>query len=140
MRRRLLAKYAFLGWFGGATYCTIEVLFRGRSHWTMLLLGGALFVALGLLNERLPWELGLFWQVLAGAAIVTVMEFAAGCVVNLWLGWGVWDYSGLPGNVLGQVCPQFVLAWLPLVLLAIVVDDVIRWRCFGEDKPRYTIL
>lgn len=132
-------KYAFLAWFGGSAYVTAEVFFRARSHWTMFLVGALCFVLIGLLNERLPWALGLAWQTIIGCALVTGIELVTGCIVNLWLGWGVWDYSGLPGNILGQVCPQFVAAWAPLVLLAIVVDDVIRWRFFGEERPRYTL-
>ena len=27
-------------------------------------------------------------------------------IVNLAFGWNVWNYSGLPGNLLGQICPQ----------------------------------
>lgn len=49
----------------------------------------------------------------------------------------VWDYSGLPGNILGQTCPQFALLFLPLSAIAIIVDDFVRWKCFGEEKPRY---
>ena len=28
------AKYAFLAWFGGSFYVTLEVFWRARSHWT----------------------------------------------------------------------------------------------------------
>ncbi|MGE4548888.1 MAG: hypothetical protein AB7C89_04950 [Intestinibacillus sp.] len=139
-QKRLAAKYAFLFWFGGSTYVAFEVLFRGCSHWTMLLLGGMLFVLLGLLNEVMPWEVGLLWQVAIGTALVTAMEFAVGCIVNLWLGWNIWDYSSLPGNVLGQISPQYTAMWVPLTLLAIVTDDLIRWRFFGEQRPAYTLL
>lgn len=137
---RSVIKYIFLGAFGGSAYVTVELLFRGRSHWTMFLLGGLCFVLIGLLNNVLPWELGLVWQVLIGTAIVTVLEFATGCVVNLWLGWHVWDYSNKRGNVLGQICPQFMVAWSPLVLVAIVTDDFLRWKVCKECKPRYAFL
>ena len=58
-------------------------------------------------------------------------------IVNLWLGLDVWDYSGLPGNILGQTCPQFALLFLPLSAIAIIVDDFVRWKWFDEEKPRY---
>ena len=35
------------------------------------------------------------------------------------LGLDVWDYSGLPGNVLGQICPAFGLLWFLLMPFAI---------------------
>ena len=38
---------------------------------------------------------------------------------------------------MGQICPQFTLLWVVIVVVAIVLDDVIRWRFFGEEKPRY---
>lgn len=136
----LAAKYAFLFWLGGSAYVTLEVLFRGHSHWTMLLLGGMLFVLIGLLNEMMPWGIGLLWQVSIGTALVTAMEFLVGSIVNLWLGWNIWDYSGLSGNVLGQISPQYTAMWVPLTLLAIFTDDLIRWRFFGEQRPAYTLL
>ena len=33
-------------------------------------------------------------QAAAGAAVVLAVEFASGCILNLWLGLDVWDYSG----------------------------------------------
>ena len=66
-------------------------------------------------------------QAAAGAAVVLAVEFASGCVLNLWLGLGVWDYSGLPGNVLGQICPAFGLLWFLLMPFAIWAEDTARW-------------
>ena len=132
-------KYAFLFWFGGSFYVTLEVLFRGYSHWSMLILAGAVFIIIGLLNELWSWEAGLILQVLIGTLIATIGEFITGCIVNLWLGWNVWSYEGMWGNVLGQVTPQFILLWIPITLLAIILDDVIRWRFFNEETPRYWI-
>lgn len=133
-------KYVFLGWFGGSTYAAIEVLYRGYSHWTMIVLAAWIFIILGSLNKILPWELGLVQQVIIGTIIVTFSEFCVGYVVNIKLGWNVWDYSNEWGHVLGQICPQFILAWIPLVLIAIVIDDVIRWKFFKEEKPRYKLV
>lgn len=135
----MLCKYAFLAWFGGSTYCALEVIWRGYSHWTMILLAAVVFICVGLLNELWSWRTSLVVQVLAGTALATVMEFATGCVVNLWLGWAVWDYSDMPGNLLGQICPQYTALWVPLTLVAILLDDFIRWRFFDEEKPHYTV-
>ena len=52
------------------------------------------------------------------------MEFYTGCLVNLRLGWQVWDYSAMPFNLLGQVCPGFLLLWLALSLPGL-------WLCMG---------
>lgn len=139
MGHKLLNKYITLFDVGGLLYILIELLWRGKSHWSMFLLGGACFVCLGLINEVLPWEMLLWQQMLIGACIITVLEFLTGCVVNLWLGWGVWDYSGMPGNILGQICPQYMLLWLPVSLIGIVLDDWLRYWWFGEDRPRYKL-
>lgn len=134
-----LAKYAYLFWFGGSFYITLETIYRARSHWTMGVLAGLVFITVGLLNEKWGWETSLILQVLAGTTIATIGEFITGCIVNLWFGLDVWDYSNMWGNILGQICPQFIALWIPIVLLAIVLDDIIRWRFFDEEKPTYTL-
>ncbi len=132
-----LYKYVTLLLVGGGLYVLLELIWRGRSHWTMFLLGGMCFVSLGLINEIIPWEMPLWQQVFIGACIVTGLEFLTGCIVNLWLGWAVWDYSGIPGNILGQICPQFFILWLPVALIAIVLDDWLRYWWFDEERPHY---
>lgn len=132
-------KYLFLWITGGVIYIALEMLFRGHSHWTMFILGGICFVFLGLINEIIPWEIPLWQQMLVGACIVTVLEFITGCIVNLWLDWGVWDYSNMPGNILGQICPAFFIIWLPVSLAGIVLDDWLRYWLWGEKRPHYTI-
>lgn len=137
---KILRKHLVLAATGGLLYVILELVWRGRSHWTMFMLGGLCFVVLGLINEVLPWDMPLWQQVLVGAAIVTVQEFVIGCVVNIWLGWSVWDYSGLPGNILGQICPQYCLLWLPVSLAGIVLDDWLRYWWWGEEQPRYRLI
>ena len=125
---------------GAVLYAAIEILWRGHTHWTMAVLGGLLFLLLGGLNNWLPWEMPLLWQIIIGTAIVTAAEFVAGCILNLWLGLGIWDYSNLPGNILGQICPQFTLAWAGLSLIAIVLDDYIRYWLWGDERPYYKFI
>ena len=103
MQRRQRRKYIALGITGGLLYVLIETVWRGYSHWTMFALGGLCFLALGLINEVLSWDTPLWKQVLIGACLITGLEFLMGCIVNLWLDWDVWDYSAMPGNVLGQI-------------------------------------
>lgn len=105
---------------GAVLYAAIELLWRGHTHWTMAVLGGTLFLLLGGLNNWIPWEMPLLWQIVTGTGIVTATEFAAGCVLNLWLKLDIWDYSraarkyprpdlpaiyfGLGGIILGCHC------------------------------------
>jgi len=119
---------ALLFVIGGRLYTWLELLWRGRTHWTMFLLGGICFVVIGILNEHLfPWELSLVEQSVVGAAIVTVLEFLTGCIVNLWLGLDVWDYSSLPCNLLGQICLYYFILWIPMSAVGIIVDDWSRY-------------
>ena len=134
---KVFIKYLILFLLGGYTYYGIEVLWRGCSHYSMIICGGICFIYAGLQNERIEWDYPFWKQVLRVEAFILSAEFITGCIVNLWLGLDVWDYSGLPGNILGQTCPQFALLFLPLSAIAIIVDDFVRWKWFGEEKPRY---
>lgn len=124
---------------GAFAYAMIEILWRGYTHWTMAVLGGLLFLLLGGLNEWMPWEMPLLLQIFLGTALVTSAEFLAGMILNVWLGLGIWDYSDLPYNIAGQICPQFVVAWAGLTLVAILLDDYIRYWFWGEQRPSYTL-
>ena len=95
---------------GAAAYGMIEVLFRGYTHWTMVITGGACVLTLYYLQDWLlaqPLVIGA----LTGAVIITIYEFCVGLIVNRYLGWEVWDYSSMACNVLGQICPAFTLVW-----------------------------
>lgn len=137
---KLLCKYLFLFLVGGVLYNLIEILFRGHTHWTMYIVGGVCFILLGLLNEITDWEFPLLWQAIDGGIIITLVEFVAGCIVNLWLGWCVWDYSNMPFNILGQICLPFSVLWCLLSVIGIILDDWLRYIFFGEEKPRYKII
>lgn len=132
-----LFKHLILFLIGGMIYYLIEVLWRGYSHWTMALLGGICFIAIGLINEIIPWEMKIWKQCLIGATIITVLEFITGIIVNIKLEWQIWDYSQMPFNVLGQICLPFTLIWIAISFIAIIVDDYLRYMLFKEEKPRY---
>lgn len=122
---------------GGFIYVAIELGFRGHSHWTMFLLGGLCFILIGGLNNYIPWEMSIIKQGVIGALIVTSLEFIFGLILNLYLNLGIWDYSNMPFNILGQICLPFSIAWFFLSLVAIFVDDWLRYVLFKEEKPHY---
>ena len=88
-------------------------------------------------GEQLHWGVPLWLQALACAALVTAAELAAGLILNVWLGLGVWDYSDLPGNFMGQICPQFAAIWFGLCLVFIPAFDWMRWSVEGGQRPKY---
>ena len=135
----MIKKHLILGTIGGLIYVLLELIWRGYSHWTMFLLGGTCFVLLGLINEILDWDTPLTLQMLIGCTVITVLEFITGCVVNLWLGWNIWDYSDLKFNILGQISLFSSIGWYFISLVGITLDDWLRYRLFGEKKPRYKL-
>ena len=124
---------------GGTIYAIIETLARGYTHWTMFILGGVCFLLIGGINEFLPWEWSITTQAFIGAVLITTAELIAGCILNLWLGLDIWDYSAKPYNLLGQICAENCFYWLILSPVGIVIDDFIRYRLFKEEKPHYRL-
>jgi uncharacterized membrane protein len=111
-------KNCVLFYTGGATYLSLELLYRGRSHGSMFLAGGLCFLLIGHLNRVEP-RLPLPLRALAGAGIVTMVELGAGMLVNRQ--YQVWDYRDQPLNFMGQICPVFSALWIPLSLMAAVL-------------------
>ena len=118
---------------GSILYGLTEILWRGWTHWTMLLCGGICFTLMYLVSGS---ELSLVKKWLLSTCIITTVEFVAGCIVNLRLHWQVWDYSSLPFNLLGQICPRFFLLWIPLAWAAgklyVIAQTRLRKLGFGE--------
>jgi len=133
-------KYLFLFFVGGAAYYCLEILSRGYSHYSMFLCGGLCFIGCGMLNESVKIEMSLISQMVLSSLLITALELITGCIVNLWLGWKVWDYSNLPYNFKGQICLIFSVVWFFLSLAAILLDDYLRYKLFDEEKPYYKIL
>lgn len=129
--------------WGGTVYFLLEVAFktlRGEQEqisWTMLVLAVILTIPVERCGEQLPWEVPLWLQALSCALLVTAVELAAGVILNIWLGLGIWDYSHLPFNLWGQICPQFSAVWWFLCLLFIPAFDWLRWAVEGGEKPHY---
>lgn len=123
-------KNGFLFCLGGSLYGALELLWRGRTHVSMFVLGGACFLLLGRMR-RLP----LSWPALTllGAAAVTAGELATGLAVNR--DYSVWDYRGLPANFMGQICLQFSLLWMPLSLFAMGFYGFLEDRIPKKEIP-----
>lgn len=103
----------FLFCLGGGLYAILELLWRGRTHGSMFLLGGGCFLMLGQLRRlRLPWPV----LTVLGTAAVTAGELLTGLLVNR--NYAVWDYRGQPFHFQGQICLGYTLLWMPLSLFA----------------------
>ena len=143
MRKAVLS--LLLWTWTGTTYFFAEVVFKtlcGRPEtisWTMLALAILLAIPLERFGAELPWDCPLWLQVLICGTAITAAELAAGLVLNICLGMAVWDYSSLPGNLWGQICPQFWALWCLLSLPMIVILDWLRYAVEGGETPRYTM-
>lgn len=110
---------------GGGVYTSLELLWRGRSHWTMFVLGGGCFLAIGELGRRCQ-KLPLLTRAVLGSAVCTAGELIIGLIFNR--DYSIWDYRRLPGNFRGQICLPFSLLWVFLSALA-------EWL-YGELETR----
>lgn len=157
-----ILKAIFLITVGGLVYSLIEIIARGHTHWSMIIVGGIAFFMVGLLNEYIPFEMPICAQMIFGAAIITMVEFYSGVVINMYLGWNAWDYSNLPFNILGQVCLPYSILWFFIAAPAIAADDYLRYGVYlfierlkkkypdneliknmrndKEEKPRYYLM
>lgn len=117
---------------GGFIYGAIEIIFRGYTHPSMFITGGLCLVWVGGLDSFYEKKPPLLLQMLLGGLIITAAEFVCGLIVNIGFGMDVWDYSGLPMNIMGQVCLLFLCFWFVLSLPAIFIENFIRRGMFGE--------
>ena len=95
---------------GGMLYNLIEILWRGRTHWSMFLVGGVCFRVIGKIYSAFS-KMNLFVRCLLSSVAVTAVEFLSGCYFNLYLRLEVWSYAGRPLNICGQVCLLYSAFW-----------------------------
>lgn len=101
--------------FGAVTYGIIEILYRGHTHWSMLITGGICFTVMcDILNEINPCS--LLKKCIVGSIIISSIEFISGYIVNIILNLNVWDYSKNHCNILGQVCLLYSSLWALLMI------------------------
>lgn len=127
----------------GTLYCSIELLFRNRTHWSMFILSGFCGICfIDTPNNIYSFDLDYTIQVLISTILCTLSEVICGLIVNIWLGLNVWDYSKLWGTFFfGQCNIFFVIVWLVLIaLIGIPLCDAINYYWFKIDPcPYYKI-
>lgn len=124
-----LSQYTFAFLMGYFIYSLIEIINRGYTHWTMALTGGLVLTILYAVNSRRTMT--LIKSCFIGAVIITSIEFTVGVFDNIIMRWNVWDYSDMPFNILGQICPHFSLYWFLLCIPSYYLCMIIRKK-FSE--------
>lgn len=127
-----IAKYMVVFGAGGLIYAALELLWRGHTHWSMIITGGLCTVFLYLISVFSPEPLWKKW-IMSGAVITTV-EFLAGVIINILLGWNVWSYAHSRVNLCGQICLSFSLLWLLLSIPAVWLMRLVGRRIFKDGK------
>ena len=51
-----ISEYLFLWGIGGWIYYTLEILFRGFSHWSMFVLGGICMMFFSYQGQQVHWQ------------------------------------------------------------------------------------
>lgn len=106
-----ILEFYFIFSLGSLLYGLTEILWRGYTHWSMLLLGGLCFYIMYRISFL---ALSFLKKCMLSAAAILSLEFYSGCILNLYLKLNVWDYSREPYNLLGQICPHFLFLWFLL--------------------------
>ena len=114
---------------GALGYGLLEILWRGNTHWSMLLTGGTCFFSIYNLNAKMKTA-SLFKKCFLFSCLITTYEFIAGCIFNKMLKLKVWDYSQYPGHILGQICPLYSLLWFCLCFPLVYLCKFIKSKLF----------
>ena len=123
--KELMLVYAI----GSIGYRFIEILWRGYTHWTMGIVGGICMICIYFSENYLKVSLPL--RAVVSALCITCIEFVAGLVINIVFELSVWDYSGLPLNLLGQVSLPYCMLWLILCIPAHYLCKIVRHSIFS---------
>lgn len=102
---------------GALGYGFMEILWRGRTHPSMLMAGGIVFSISCRINSKYR-EAPLWLRSCTLSAIITGIELLFGSIFNIILKMNVWDYSSKPFNFKGQICLTYSALW---TLLSFVI-------------------
>ena len=94
-----------------------------RHFFLLLLAGGSVYVCIELL-----WRGRSHGSMFLCGGLCTVLIG----MLNEWA-------PGLPHNFRGQICPQYFCGWLGIALLAVFLDDGVRYLAFGEAIGPYCL-
>ena len=125
-------------WFlMGMVYFVIEGIWRipkgGYANISMLAVGGLCGLLIGSINQ-IPkfYNMSVWRQSIIGTAVVLIIEYISGYILNIKMGLDIWDYSDMVLNVNGQICLEFALIWFLLMPAAVWLEDFIRFKFWGE--------
>lgn len=124
---------------GGAIYCALELLWRGRTAFAMFVLAGCCSLVMCGLNNIFSYDMPFEWQVITASLACILGEYLTGITVNRQF--NIWDYRNLPFTFAdGQLNLFFCLLWVVLSIIGIPLMDYVEWKFLGDEtKPYYII-
>lgn len=139
MKIKIFIKNLILFIIFGLIYYGLESIWKGApTHWTIFALGGTIGFLIGDINGKIHWEMPIFQQTTIGLGVAIFSDAVAGVILNILLRLNIWQYTKFE-FFWGQCSLPFCLIWLVLSTLCILLDDQIRWRFLGEEKPHYKL-
>ena len=73
--------YLAVGLIGGGGYCLIELLTRGRTHYSMFFAGAIVLTSFYYINQK--YEMNFILKCLVGMLIITAVELLFGLIFNI---------------------------------------------------------
>ncbi len=132
IRRKMLTKikdklllYTVFFLVGGCLYSTIEIVYRQHTHISMFFAGGLCLTLIAFTDYLTP-RLSFFLKAVLCGLVITAVELVFGLVFNVLLGLDVWNYSGEPLNLFGQICLPFTLIWVFVSIPALLLTRLTR--------------
>lgn len=139
-----LIKKALLFLICGGIYYSLETIYKMYlhgygSHFSMFILAGLCGVfCIDMINNIYTYELDFSLQVLISTFLCTIAEGICGCIINIKMGLGIWDYSNMPGKFFfDQCCIPFTIIWFILVIIFIPFCDAYNYYIFKDDQVPY---
>lgn len=127
----------------GILYCSIELLFRNRTHWSMFVLSGFCGICfIDTPNNIYSFDLDYTIQVLISTILCTLSEGICGLIVNVWLQLNVWDYSKMTFGTFffGQCNVLFCFAWALIISVVIFYCDAYNYYILKIEPCPYYII
>lgn len=118
-------KHGFL--LGALGYPALELIYRGRTHYSMAIAGGLATLLIEKVRRRRG---GILAKALLCGAGITMLEYLCGIIWNRQ--YDVWDYRNQPVNLHGQICLQFTAVWC-LLSAGVMALMNLRDRKRGSD-------
>lgn len=135
--KKTILKNVVLSVVGGLSYGIIELIYRQKTYYLMILCGAIAIILLDKINDYISWDMDILLQGCIGSLIITGMEFTIGNLYLMGIVPKMWDYSNIWLNYKGIICLPFSLIWILLSICAILLADTINYYVFHELPVPY---